>query len=128
MKVQYLRNGEYQGPDITIGKVYLVIDIEADSYRIINDSQMPYLYDPPQFEIVEYDRPSFWVTEYGEEQEEYSYPFFHETLQAFSKISMEASKRLLASSGPSTRRCIVGQEAYNTSVHPTKNRCAVFVG
>lgn len=74
MKVRYLHKGEYHGPDMTIGKVYVVIGIEADSYRIINDSQMPYLYDPSQFEMVEFDRPSFWVTEYGEDQEEYSYP------------------------------------------------------
>jgi hypothetical protein len=74
MKVRYLCEGEYQGPDMTTGKVYVVIAIEADSYRIINDTKMPYLYNPNQFELVESERPGFWVTEYGEEQEEYSYP------------------------------------------------------
>ena len=75
MKVRYLRKGEYQGPDMTVGKVYVVIGIEANDYRIIDDTQMPYLYNPNQFEVVESERPNFWVTEYGEENEEYSYPF-----------------------------------------------------
>ena len=74
MKVRYLHEGEYQGSDMTVGKVYVVIGIEADSYRIINDVQMPYLYSQNQFEVVEPDKPSFWVIEYGDEQEEYSYP------------------------------------------------------
>jgi hypothetical protein len=74
MKVRYLCKGEYQGPDMTIGKVYVVIGIEADSYRIINDAQMPYLYNPDQFELVDSEKPNFWITEYGENQEEYSYP------------------------------------------------------
>lgn len=59
---------------MAVGKVYVVLGIEADSYRIIDDTQMPYLYNPNQFEVVESDRPNFWVTEYGEEKEEYSYP------------------------------------------------------
>lgn len=74
MKVRYLYKGEYQGSDMTIEKIYVVIGIEADSYRIIDDVKMPYLYNPNQFEIIESNRPKFWITEYGEEQEEYSYP------------------------------------------------------
>jgi len=59
---------------MSVGKVYLVIGIEADSYRIVNDAQMPYLYNPNQFEVIDSQRPNFWITEYGEDQEEYSYP------------------------------------------------------
>ncbi|MEW8061069.1 MAG: hypothetical protein AB2791_17820 [Candidatus Thiodiazotropha endolucinida] len=59
---------------MTVGKTYVVIGIEADHYRIINDSDMPCLYSPLQFEVVETEKPEFWVTEYGEDQEQYSYP------------------------------------------------------
>ncbi len=59
---------------MTIGQVYEVIGIEANNYRLINDAHMPYLYNPNQFKMIESERPDFWVTEYGEEREEYSYP------------------------------------------------------
>ncbi len=74
MKVQYLRKGEYQGSKMTIGKTYEVIGIEADYYRIVNDSYMPCLYNPNQFEIVDSSRPDFWISVFEEEDEEYSYP------------------------------------------------------
>ncbi|MBU2983980.1 hypothetical protein KO528_01335 [Saccharophagus degradans] len=57
-----------------IDKVYEVIGIEADYYRIIDDSNMPFLYDPNQFEIISSDEPDFWITEIGEDGERYSYP------------------------------------------------------
>jgi hypothetical protein len=49
MKARYLRKGEYQGPDMSIGKLYEVLGIEADFFRIIDDLNRPYLYDPNQF-------------------------------------------------------------------------------
>ena len=74
MKVLYKERGEYDGPDMEVGKIYEVIGIEADNYRIIDDRNMPYLYDPNQFEVVSSEKPSFWVTEFGEDGEQYSYP------------------------------------------------------
>ena len=72
--VKYLRKGEYQGSEMTIGKTYEVIGIEGDYYRIVDDSYMPYLYNPNQFEIVDSSRPDFWISGFEEEDEEYSYP------------------------------------------------------
>lgn len=77
--------------DLTLGKVYQVLGIEADDYRLIcNDlrspddrkidatsrSKMPqpYLYSPRLFEVVDSSEPSFWVCEYGEGGERYCYP------------------------------------------------------
>jgi hypothetical protein len=74
MKVQYINEGEYEGTDMTIGKIYEVIGMEADSYRIVNDCNMPFLYDPKQFEIVSNCEPDFWVTKFGEGGERYAYP------------------------------------------------------
>ncbi len=74
MQVRYLHKGEYQGAGMTVGHVYEVLGIEADSYRIIDNTHMPYLYNPNQFEIVDALRPHFWVSELGDDGEEYAYP------------------------------------------------------
>lgn len=60
--------------DLTIGNVYRVIGIEADSYRIISDEGRPYLYPPALFEVVESVSDPDWVTTYGADGERYSYP------------------------------------------------------
>ncbi|MCG7985322.1 MAG: hypothetical protein JAY90_21570 [Candidatus Thiodiazotropha lotti] len=36
--------------------------------------KMPYLYNMNRFEVIESEKPEFWVTEYREDKEEYSYP------------------------------------------------------
>jgi len=59
---------------MTIGKTYEVLGIEADDYRIINDINIPYLYSPDQFEVVDSKEPEFWFTFYGDDGERYSYP------------------------------------------------------
>ena len=74
MKVRYIKKGEYQGSEMTIGKAYVVIGIESDFYRIISDSNAPYLYNQTQFELIDNKEPEFWVTSYGESEERYSYP------------------------------------------------------
>lgn len=61
-------------PDLTPDQPYFVIGIEANGYRILNDSGKPYLYSPNLFEIVDPQEPSIWVTEYGDDGERYSYP------------------------------------------------------
>ena len=66
------KNPEY--PDLTPGQPYFIIGIEADDYRILNDSGKPYLYPAHLFEVIDPQEPSIWTTEYGEDGERYSYP------------------------------------------------------
>ncbi len=66
------RNPDY--PDLTPDQPYFVIGIEADDYRILNDSGKPYLYSSHLFDVIDPREPSTWITEYGDEGERYSYP------------------------------------------------------
>jgi len=61
-------------PDLTLGQPYVVIGIEADDYRILNDQGRPYLYSPDLFTIVDAREPADWVNEVGEDGERYAYP------------------------------------------------------
>ena len=65
-------NSDY--PDLTPDQPYFVIGIEADDYRILNDYGKPYLYPPNLFEVIDSHEPSNWITEYGDDDERYSYP------------------------------------------------------
>jgi hypothetical protein len=71
-----LRRRHLRYPDLTTGQAYVVIGIEADDLRILNDTGRPYLYPRRLFAVVDSQEPSDWVTEYGEEGERYSYPPF----------------------------------------------------
>ena len=59
---------------LTPGQQYGVIGIEADDYRLLNDAGRPYLYPASAFEIVDWTQPSNWITETGEDGEQYAYP------------------------------------------------------
>ena len=61
-------------PDLAPGQAYVVIGIEANDLRILNDAGRPFLYPRRLFAVVDSQEPSDWVTEYGEEGERYSYP------------------------------------------------------
>ena len=61
-------------PDLTYGQCYILIGIEADDFRLLNDRGRPYLYPHHLFEIVDSRKPSDWITEIGEEGETYAYP------------------------------------------------------
>ena len=61
-------------PDLTSGQPYVVIGIEADDYRIINNHGRPYLYPHDIFEIEDTHEPRDWITEIGEDGERYAYP------------------------------------------------------
>lgn len=65
-------NPEY--PDLTPGQPYVVIGIEADDLRILNDQGRPYLYPPDLFDVVDSQEPSDWKSEVGENGERYAYP------------------------------------------------------
>ncbi len=61
-------------PDLTYGQYYVLIGIEADDFRLLNDRGRPYLYPHHLFEVVDPRKPSEWVTEIGEAGEIYAYP------------------------------------------------------
>jgi len=66
------RNAQY--PDLTPGHPYVVIGIEADDLRILNDHGRPYLYPARLFEVTDPREPEDWITEMGEDGERYAYP------------------------------------------------------
>ena len=66
------KNSRY--PDLTPGQNYMVIGIEADDLRILNDKGRPYLYPLRLFEIIDAREPVDWITDLGEEKERYAYP------------------------------------------------------
>ena len=61
-------------PDLTYGQGYVLIGIEADDFRVLNDRGRPYLYPHDLFKIVDAQKPSDWITEIGDEGEVYAYP------------------------------------------------------
>jgi hypothetical protein len=66
------KNARY--PDLSTGQDYLVIGIEADDLRIINDQGRPYLYPPRLFRMVDPVEPDDWVRKIGDDGERYAYP------------------------------------------------------
>jgi len=69
-----LRQAVEEYPDLTYGQYYVLIGIEADDFRLLNDLGRPYLYPPHLFEVVDPQKPSEWATEIGEAGEVYTYP------------------------------------------------------
>src|SRR5205807_5761201 len=66
------RSARYR--DLSVRQPYVVLGIEADEFRILNDAGRPFLYPPRLFFVVNNCEPSDWVTEHGDEGERYSYP------------------------------------------------------
>lgn len=60
--------------DLTVGQPYVVIGIEADDLRLLNDAGRPFLYPPDLFSLIDPKEPADWVTEFGDDGERYSYP------------------------------------------------------
>ena len=60
--------------DLTFGQPYVVIGIEADDLRILNDVGRPFLYPPELFSLIDSKEPIDWITELGDDGERYSYP------------------------------------------------------
>jgi hypothetical protein len=60
-----LRRKNARFPELTPGLPYVVIGIEADDYRILNDQGRPYLYPSRLFRIIDSSKPKDWVTEQG---------------------------------------------------------------
>jgi hypothetical protein len=66
------RNPRYR--DLTPGQPYVVIGIEGNDFRILNDAGRPYLYPPRQFQVLDPREPVDWITGYGADGERYTYP------------------------------------------------------
>ena len=60
--------------DLSENQPYFVIGIEADDYRLLNDTGKPYLYPPEIFDVIDSSQPIDWITEFGDNGEQYSYP------------------------------------------------------
>jgi len=94
--------------DLTFEQPYVVIGIEADELRILNDAGRPFLYRPDLFSLVDSQEPVDWVTEFGDEGERYSYPppliksgffedFFDQKAKAIATFWRVVNKRLASS-------------------------------
>ncbi len=66
------KNPDYA--DLSEDQPYFIIGIEADDYRLLNDTGKPYLYPPELFDVIDSHEPIDWITEFGEDGERYSYP------------------------------------------------------
>lgn len=66
------RNARYR--DLTPGQPYVVIGIEGDDFRILNDAGRPYLYPARLFQVLDRREPGDWVIDYGDDGERYAYP------------------------------------------------------
>lgn len=99
------RNSRYR--DLTFGQPYVVIGIEADELRILNDVGRPFLYPPKLFVLLDSREPLDWVTEFGDDGERYSYPtplnksgffedFFDEKAKAVTTFWRVVNRQLAA--------------------------------
>lgn len=97
------KNSGYR--DLTFGQPYVVIGIEADDLRILNDVGRPFLYPPELFTVLDSQEPNDWLTEFGDDGERYSYPrilnqpgffedFFDEKRKAVSTFWRVVNQRL----------------------------------
>ena len=68
-----LKSAVPEYPDLLPLQWYVVIGIEADDLRILNDEGRPYLYPQSLFEMVDGTEPTDWITDFGDEGERYAY-------------------------------------------------------
>lgn len=59
---------------LTPGRMYAVIGIEADDYRVLNDLGEPVLYSTDAFEVIDAREPADWISKAGDGGERYAYP------------------------------------------------------
>jgi hypothetical protein len=73
------RHSRYR--ELTPGRPYGVIGIEANDFRILNDQGRPFLYPARIFTIVERREPEEWISEVGEEGERYQPSHYYPMLR-----------------------------------------------
>ena len=110
-------------------KIYTVIGIEADDYRIISETGEPYLYPPYIFRVVDRKKPDDWIVTYGDEGERYAYPkalgrvgFFEDyhdgdekAIRTFWQYVVLAESCKHFEEGPLKKKLKNGTEAYRLS-------------
>jgi hypothetical protein len=69
-----LRRKNSRYPDLSPHQNYVVIGIETDDLRILNDRGRPYLYPVRLFDVVDPREPQNWIAELGDDGERYAYP------------------------------------------------------
>jgi hypothetical protein len=100
------KNNRYR--DLTFGQSYVVIGIEADDLRILNDAGRPFLYPRSVFSVIDAQEPVDWVTAFGDDGERYSYPpplnksgffedFFDQKVKAVTTFWRVVNQRLVGS-------------------------------
>lgn len=103
-----LKNKNTRYRDLTFGQPYVVIGIEANELRLLNDIGRPFLYPPELFSLIDSKEPRDWITEFGDDGERYSYPlplnksgffedFFDEKAKAVTTFWRVVNQRLAAS-------------------------------
>ena len=66
--------------DLTVGRIYEVLEIEADDYRILTDEDTafcandPVLFSPEYFRILDVAEPEFWANYHGDDGARYAGP------------------------------------------------------
>lgn len=60
--------------DLTPNQPYVVLGIEANDFRILNDQGRPFLYPHEIFTVVDAREPDDWVSDVGDDNERYAYP------------------------------------------------------
>jgi len=56
-------------PDLSIDKIYHVLAIQYDDYRLIGDEERPYLYPQQAFSIIDNQIDNNWIQVFEEEEE-----------------------------------------------------------
>ncbi|NWJ42275.1 MAG: hypothetical protein HXX12_15035 [Geothrix sp.] len=77
MKVLFRNHVACDGRNVwslSLGHEYEVLGIEAGDFRILDDRGEPILFDPLCFEVSDSQEPEFWLSKFGDEGEQYSYP------------------------------------------------------
>lgn len=103
-----LRRRSKRYRDLSMRQPYIVIGIEGNDLRILNDTGRPYLYPPRLFTVIDRREPSDWMTEISEGGERYAYPpplnkpgffedFFDDKSKAVSTFWRVVNRRLATS-------------------------------
>jgi hypothetical protein len=75
---------EFNHQDLSPGKIYHVVGINDESFRVVDDKGEPILYSKKLFDVVDSKIPDHWVTKKYEDDEyyidppEFSEPGFYE--------------------------------------------------
>ena len=101
-----LRRGSQRYPDLSLRQPYVVIGIESDDYRILNDVRR-YLYPHSLFRMIDAHEPEDWISAYGEYGEHYAYPVALNAARLFRGLlrrQVKGCKNVLAGGESTPRR------------------------